>query len=242
MPPRRSYLFRIRKSLKDRGFLRTIKLLFGERRLDWKYHTGTAGIVNLDELDIQSPNKDYGYRYEAINPVVFRSLMKQLPLNVSTSTFCDLGCGKGAALMLAAEAGFGNVIGVEFARTLCKACEDNLHRFNSARDRPVPYQVVHQDAATYEIPAEVDVLFLFDPFGERVLDAVVDNLETSLQRHPRTVWVVYPNAVHHELFARRGYETVYRQLENSLKIYIQGGSSIYRRGRPLTEVWVNAPC
>ena len=53
-----------------------------------------------------------------------------------------------------------------------------------------------------QFPAEPTVLYLFNPFPEHVLRAVLANLRESLKASPRPVFVIYHNLVHERVFAR----------------------------------------
>ena len=56
------------------------------------------------------------------------------------------------------------------------------------------------DAAEFEIPDEMCVLYFFNPFGKYTLQLIADNLAHSLERQPRKVYIIYGNPIHAEVF------------------------------------------
>ena len=56
----------------------------------------------------------------------------------------------------------------------------------------------------------MDCIFLFNPFDEIIMSAVVNNICTSLQNNPRKINIIYVNPLHKELFLKAGFtETWY---------------------------------
>ena len=47
------------------------------------------------------------------------------------------------------------------------------------------------DARVYDVPADVSVVFLFNPFAGPVLGAVLDNIRRSLREAPRKLALIY---------------------------------------------------
>ena len=101
------------------------------RRYDRKHHVNTAGLVELDKLDIDSPSKAHGTRYGGASPWQFRDLLERLPIDASKYTFIDIGSGKGAALFQASDFPFREIIGVEFSPALHDDAVRNLKTFRS---------------------------------------------------------------------------------------------------------------
>jgi SAM-dependent methyltransferase len=132
--------------------------------------------------------------YEAVNPALFARALPYVP----RATFVDLGCGKGRALILAHQAGFREVIGVEIAPRLLRAAKRNTRRLN------IPAALALADAATYHFPDRPIVAFLYNPFGTPTLEAVIEKLRGH--RHP--VHVIYVNPMHDVLFS--GFDVLFR--------------------------------
>ena len=135
---------------------------------------------------------DENQGYMGTNPKHFAAMLHELPIDRATFSFVDLGCGKGTALFLAAEAGFRRVIGVELVPGLLEAARDNVWAFE-ARDpsRAARIELVQHDAGTYELPSEPTVLFLFNPFGPETLRKVVSKIEAWLTTQRHSIYVLY---------------------------------------------------
>lgn len=144
-----------------------------------------------------------GTPYQPVDPELFRANLAGLPLRPADYTFIDLGCGKGRALLLAAEAGFRQTIGVELVPELHRIAVQNARTFAAEHGRELHINALCGDARDFVFPAETTFLFLFNPFPEATLAAVLDRFEASLAAHPRAAWVLYHNPVHEAVIARR---------------------------------------
>lgn len=164
-----------------------------EEALDRRYGTDTGGTIALAELSIDSPHVAFGVQYEPITRSFFRRMLAAVPITPSRYVFLDLGCGKGRALLLAADYPFKRIVGVDFAPELCGIARDNVERFLAHTGRPDLFEVRCQDAAFFRFSAEPLALFLYNPFAEPVLAQVLANLQASLALHPRPLLVFYRN-------------------------------------------------
>jgi SAM-dependent methyltransferase len=129
------------------------------------------------------------------------------PMN---TTFVDIGCGKGRGLMVAAERGFPQLIGVDFAEEFCDIARRNigLYEGGTFADR---ITVVHADVLTWQIPAGPLLVYLFHPFDGVVTAGFAKLLADSLRSSPRRCTVVYLNPVHEDAFLTTGmFQREYR--------------------------------
>jgi SAM-dependent methyltransferase len=147
----------------------------------------TGGITVLKRLDVAGDAQD-GVPHIASDPDEFSAAMAALGIDFTRFTFVDLGAGKGRALLLAARHGFRRIVGVEFARELVEVAQRNL---KVAGDAAGVTTILHQDATTYDLPDEPLVLFLYNPFGARTMEAVARRTRASFDRNPRPLHVVY---------------------------------------------------
>jgi SAM-dependent methyltransferase len=130
-----------------------------------------------------------GTEHEPINPVIFDDAIRGLAVSARESTFLDLGAGKGRAVMLAVERGYRKAIGVEVSPRLSATAARNLRRLPRTATQEIELATV--DAATYRVPDDVSVVFLFNPFSSETLAGVVQRIGESLRRRSRTCFVVY---------------------------------------------------
>jgi SAM-dependent methyltransferase len=202
------------------GWRRTARLGLSELLFDLRNGTDTS----LEIPPTSGPSTDEGNAaetadvadareaHEGTNPLIFAELVRRLPVDRATSTLLDLGAGKGRALLLASAHGFGRVIGVESSAGLCRVARANIDRRRDAdRARIDTIELHHGDAGRWDIPADVNVLFLFNPFGAETMRAVVGHVGESLARRPREFYVVYLHARFAKLFVAAGFTVLHRQ-------------------------------
>ncbi|HXV94544.1 MAG TPA: class I SAM-dependent methyltransferase [Pseudonocardia sp.] len=160
-------------------------LLF-ERR----YGVRTSGEVDLETLGIASADRE---RYQPVGWIRLRQVLPRRSVTAE-DVFLDLGCGMGRALILASTYPFRRVIGVELSARLAEIARHNAEHAR-VRRRCGEVLVVEADALDYEIPDDVTVVFLNNPFRGPVFAAVVENVLASHDRRPRRLRIVYGNPI-----------------------------------------------
>ena len=115
----------------------------------------------------------------------------------------DYGCGKGRVCFFMTEETGCRSIGIDFLPGFIETAEENRNnaagrnrnnaagrnRKNAAgRDRISFFQA---DAAAYEVPAEADRFFFFNPFSEVTLQAVLQNILDSWYIAPRRILLFF---------------------------------------------------
>jgi SAM-dependent methyltransferase len=152
------------------------------------------------------------HQYFPTEPWLFEQMMQALTTALSSQvsalspertinpplhafTFVDLGSGKGRCLLMAAPYGFKRIIGVEFMPEWDRIAQENIGKFASiaaAESRPAPpIETICMDARDFDFPLEPLVIYLFNPFPEPVLAAVLERLRESLQKQPRPMLLAY---------------------------------------------------
>ena len=185
---------RVRRSLREQGLARTALALglsarwrlrlfdedFRARRFDRRLGVDTRGIVRHDP-----DNEELrGVRHaQSVRERDFRAAFAHVDVDRERTLFLDLGCGKGKALLLAREAGFRRVLGVELSEEIADIATRNVERTAGT--------VVVADATRFEFPPDPTVLFLYNPFDQATLRTVLENLEDSLRAAPRRIVIAY---------------------------------------------------
>jgi SAM-dependent methyltransferase len=163
---------------------------------DWHHHVRTCGDEDPRELNVLGENVSHAIAYI---PTTFRSgrrMLRDLPIpDVSKYTFIDMGSGKGRMLLLAAELPFRRIIGVEFASDLDAIARKNVTTYRNPRQASFQIESLNMDAAQFEFPPEPSLVYFFYPFDEVVMRPVIQNLDRSLEEHPRDLIVLYRNPV-----------------------------------------------
>jgi SAM-dependent methyltransferase len=175
-----------------------------------------------NDLHVKGP-----WHYEPISHYSFNRMLKNIYWNFRESTFIDFGCGKGAALLLATRYCFKKYIGVEFSPDLVNAGRSNILKFMKVSKREFDYEILCTDATLYQVPAEVNVFYFFNPFGPELLDIVMQNIESSLKASCRDILLLYFNALHKDVIEKYGYMLIYSQPADKINIWYQGGNYAY---------------
>jgi len=171
------------------GLAKTVRLYayrMSERLRDWQLGIRTTGVLD----DHVSARDADCIDYEGMNYKCLTTVFRYLNPDPQRDVFLDYGCGKGRAVVVAATYPFRRVIGVELASDLSQIARDNVRRAEGKlKCRDV--EIVTANAAEFEVPPEVTMVFLFNPFRGRVFAAVRERLRQSLRAAPRRLRVIY---------------------------------------------------
>lgn len=182
---------------------RTSTDAFFERR----YGVQTSGVIQLDELGIAEQERN---RYKAAG---WLSLPRVLPRRevCAHDVFIDFGSGMGRVVLQASTYPFKRVIGVELSEQLHEIARENLAR-NQHRQRCAEVSLEKADVLEYEIPDDVTVAFLNNPFSGSIFSTVVERLIRSVDRAPRTLRIIYANPVEERALLETGRVSCVRRL------------------------------
>ena len=175
------------------------RLRYREGAIDRKFGTDTGGFIPLAELNIDSPNVAHGVHFEPVTRAYFERMLAAAQIKPEHFTFVDLGCGKGRALLFAAQHPFARLVGVEFS-SLAEIAQDNVRKFLAVTGEEDRFEIRQMDAVDFAFPTGPIVLFLYNPFGEPVLARVIENLSSSLEREPRELAILYRTPEWRSLF------------------------------------------
>lgn len=167
---------------------------------DRLHGTDTSGIVPLWRLQVPSARADHGERYEATPPRELAAAVAALRTDPASLCFIDLGCGKGRTLLVAHALGFRRVLGIEFAPELARTAARNIVLAGTDG-----VSVLEADAADFVFPAEPSLLYLYNPFDEVVMRAVLDSIERTAAP---VRFLVYKRPRFAELIDAAGFERV----------------------------------
>jgi predicted RNA methylase len=186
-----------------------------------KWHRLDCGgfIENTDLETAYSASLPHARAYQAVTCVaVGRLLDEAKKTGIVFDNFIDIGSGKGKACFYAAvNCGFNKIIGVEFSGPLVEVADANKKRFGN---HDISFHNI--DATLYCLPPGVNLVFLFNPFGEVILQRFLENNIEHFRRN-RSI-IAYANDQHRLCLARLGFATVFRHQESqsSLHQYIEG--------------------
>jgi predicted RNA methylase len=167
---------------------------------DVRFNVNTAGIVWPWSIDAGCALPRASSAYQTLPTAAIRRILNQIPALDSTYTFVDLGSGKGRVALFASEFEFEKVVGVEIFAQLHEVARENLDQARSLQGRS-KIELICMEAEDYKFPANPLVIYLFDPFGERTMRIVLQNLRSSLMELERSVYIVYANPTLAKMFA-----------------------------------------
>jgi SAM-dependent methyltransferase len=178
-----------------------------EIRGEKKYGISTSGADELQQLEKKGIDISHATIYMPASYDLLETIFEQYR-PADFNHFLDIGCGKGRALCVAAQHGAKKVSGIDFSKAFCMAAEKNMAAV-SKKNPGLQYTVINNDAFYYDIPPDVDVIFLFNPFDEVILDGVVERILESYEAMPRKMTIIYINPLHKEVFTDAGFKEIY---------------------------------
>lgn len=156
--------------------------------LDRLYGIDTRGIFDV------AGSVEYEHAATTDYWLLKRTIARLLPQ--SGDVFCDIGCGLGRPLAIAARLAFAKVIGIEQDPIIAKRAKANVGRHEKI-------SVVQANAEAFDYSG-INVLFFFNPFRSPILDMVLDQVERTRNRPMRAVYLnVTPG--HREVFRSHGW-------------------------------------
>ena len=193
------------------NFSIAIAIIRQEIKGENKYNINTTGADELNDLSKKGIDTSHATIYMPVSYLLLEEIFRQMPPSL-TKHFLDIGCGKGRALCVAAHHGYNKISGVDFSKELCAEATANL-QVTKQLFPSLNFSVITKDAMNFEIPADVDCIFLFNPFDVVIMGAVVYNIMESIQENPREMIVIYANPLYQDLFEEEGFEEVFHTKE-----------------------------
>lgn len=161
----------------------------------------TAGTVPGDVLGY---DRDELRGYQASRLLALRAALPRSTVSAD-DVLLDLGSGKGRVVLQAARHyPFKRVVGIELSSDLNAIAQVNV---GLARDRLRcrEIELILGDAASATIPADVSIVYLYNPFKGVVFDCAMERLCELVERRRFGVRIVYVHPVEHaRLVAIRG--------------------------------------
>lgn len=182
--------------------------IYHEIRGERKYKIDTTELDRLKKITVTGDNLEHASIYQACNYYILEKGFAYLQSINENKNVTDFGCGKGRAMVVAAHYGFSEITGIDFAKALCNAAEQNIRKTKSLYS-PLKFEIICDDVVNYKIGQTQNVFFFFNPFDEVVMLKVVKNILSSFRENNRKIYVMYANPVHKEIFLSAGFQEEY---------------------------------
>lgn len=181
---------------------------------DRQHGLRTNGHVSLDELAREGLPVEDSHSHLPTPMNVLPDVLSRLDIDYGASTFIDLGSGKGAAILAAAEMKFRRIIGVEFSRDLHATAVENVRKYRQHRAVHGDIELLNMDAREFEFLETDLVIYAFNPFEANLLNEVIERLALSYDVAPRKIFLIYLNATRkinpRSIIAKFGFMTEIR--------------------------------
>lgn len=163
------------------------------RIFDHRLGLRTSGHVPLEHLAMEGLDVEESHSYLPTPVNVLPDVLPRLGIDYGAFTFVDLGSGKGAAILAAAEFDFRRIMGVEFSRDLHAISVENVRRYQQRHGVKSEVEILNMDVRDFVFPEDEMVVYAFNPFEADLLHEVVMKLAASYDAAPRRIVLVYLN-------------------------------------------------
>ncbi len=197
---RLSWLAYLIYTLKNRGLVRTCAMGYKEWRKERELGIRTFGMKRPRFYGTLTPEESGGHLYQPSSSVLFKKAMEALPFRPDGKLFLDVGSGKGRAMILAAEEGFAEVVGIEYAAELIDQAHVNIEKVRGKFPETV-FRMVEGNAIEFGLPEGTDVAYLFNPFDAETLNRWI---ATILPQVRKPLHIVYMHPVFHPTLESQG--------------------------------------
>lgn len=171
--------------------LRAHRLTFDRsgNRLD---RVATAAEIPLRDLHVVGSNRAQAHDYRPTPRRLVAWALDCLDQPLDQATFVDVGSGRGRVLFEAARWPFQRIVGIEFCEELHDDASLNLRHWPRALMACREVDLVLADAVETPLPDGDLVVWIFDPFSERMLTRMAARLAEHARRARVTLVLVDP--------------------------------------------------
>ncbi|HMO62152.1 MAG TPA: class I SAM-dependent methyltransferase [Ferruginibacter sp.] len=173
--------------INEKYFNARYKKIFALAGTEYPDFTGRLNITSAESLHNDAKKNQAAPYYS-----LYKAFLK-LPLKPPDINFLDIGCGAGRALNFAMLRGCKSVTGVELEEQAVTVATQNCIRMQQAGYN-VDFSITKMDAALYEVPENINTVYLFNPFGAKTLHAVLNNIIDSARRYHKKIYIIYLEA------------------------------------------------
>jgi len=154
-------------------------------------------VIEVEELgldpNLASHSAPSGNKY-------LRNVLNQISIS-NRDAIIDIGSGKGSAMRIMLEFPFHQVDGVELSPQVAEIAQKNFNKLKIPRNR---YELFVMDAANFKVLDGYNYFYFYNPFSQTVLEKVIENIVSSIERAPRIVFIIYNNPKYNSVIISEG--------------------------------------
>lgn len=165
---------------------------------DLRHGVETSGLLFADQLISGHAHDDHINAYWGTPPSGFCGVLDQwqqtlagTPYSIADYTFLDIGSGKGRAVMLASDAPFRRIVGVELNPELTSIAESNLVLWKTSPHACTDITVLNVDALAAPIPDSPTVLYIYNSFNLYVMLPLLERLGALARVRATPIDLIY---------------------------------------------------
>jgi predicted RNA methylase len=215
-----------RKDASRKGHIRVFLDYFHEYVNKRKF--GRMGVSFTEDPEVQSntlSNAEFK-DVHANQPSSFYTLKKafshidQKPENIS---LLDIGCGSGRVLSYAMLLNFRKVFGIDLDENGIEKAISNCTQMQKNGFTTI-FNIQIADATRYDLPEGINVIYMFNPFGEQTMKTDLNNIITYCTHLNKSIYLIYCNPVYINLFEEKKeceklYECYFKNKTREMVIY-----------------------
>lgn len=216
------------KDVAYKGYVRTILDMAYE--VYYKFRLKKMGVTfpdyssNLELTNEKSVNKDCHENTTSSFYMLSKAFSK-LPLKRNRIRMLDIGCGAGRALAFGMQQSFEQVSGIDLDEPALEQAMINCRNMQQHGSNTA-FSIMRMDATTCYIPDTVNVVYLYNPFGMKTMQDVVDNIMQHMENRKEDLYIIYSNPTYRELF--NAYPVCNKIFQSSYKDINRADMSIFR--------------
>lgn len=167
----------------------------------------------MRDMHLTEESKGVLHGYSKTNEKHLAEIFRYLNIQEGDSLL-DVGCGKGVVLKEAAKQPFHKITGIDIDSRLIGIANKNLAILHLT-DR---VECIEADALRYSRYKDYNTFFLFNPFGEEVLQAVINRIiEEKAGEHQ--IRIIYHNPVYRKVIEETGKFVSVKEMHDDMKDY-----------------------
>ena len=124
----------------------------------------------------------------------------------------DIGCGMGRILCAFARRPVRKCIGIEISTEYAERARQNAKRLKGSK---APVEIIITDAAEADYSGGT-IYCLFNPFGTKTLEVVLERIHKTVKQYPRRIRVAYFNAAFENVLESCGWLSCYKRQKSLL--------------------------